>query len=167
MTLPRLFSILRQDKPIWALVAIQILCGGYFLWDILASVLGLPSLPLRWQTREFVELGASLGLVVGGIFGLRITHKARHEIARADNARRLTSGEFVASVDTYFEKLNLSQAETEVAWFLLKGQSIADIAALRDTREGTVKAQCTAIYRKAGVSGKSQLFSLIVEDVLL
>ena len=45
--------------------------------------------------------------------------------------------------------------------------SIRDIASLRDTREGTVKAQCTAIYRKAGVNGKSQFFSLIVEDVML
>ncbi len=70
-------------------------------------------------------------------------------------------------VEDYFRKLNLTPAETEVAWFLLKGMSLTEIAALRSTREGTVKAQCTAIYRKADVSGKAQLFSLLVEDVLV
>ncbi|MEP2152071.1 MAG: helix-turn-helix transcriptional regulator [Roseobacter sp.] len=44
--------------------------------------------------------------------------------------------------------------------------TLAEIAELRQTRIGTVKAQCTAIYKKAGVSGKSQLFSQLVEDIL-
>jgi hypothetical protein len=35
--------------------------------------------------------------------------------------------------------------------------STAEIAALRSTSEGTVKAQTNAIYRKAGVTGRSQL----------
>jgi len=42
----------------------------------------------------------------------------------------------------------------------IKGLSIAEIAAVRQTRDGTIKAQCTAIYRKAGVTGRPQLISL-------
>ena len=44
-----------------------------------------------------------------------------------------------------------------MALLALKGLTIGEIAALRATREGTVKAQCAAIYRKAGVSGRPQL----------
>jgi DNA-binding CsgD family transcriptional regulator len=150
---------------VWCLVAIQCLCGAYFLWEILASILGLPSVPLRWSLRELVEAGASIGLVLGAVLGVRLAFVAQNAAHRAETARRITSGEFASVVDRYFADLNLTRAETEVAWFVLKGMSLAEIANLRQTRIGTVKAQCTAIYRKAGVTGKSQLFSQLVEDL--
>ena len=53
-----------------------------------------------------------------------------------------------------------------MAWFTIKGLSIADIARLRQNSEGTVKAQSNAIYRKAGVSGRAQLVSLCIEDLI-
>lgn len=159
--------MLKHPWIVWGLVAVQVICGAYFLWEILASVLGLPTLPLRWQAREIVEIGATLGLVLGAGLGVKLAMTAGYEVQRATNARRVTSGEFSQVVQDFFQSLDLTPAETEVAWFLLKGMSLTEIAALRDTREGTVKAQCNAIYRKADVTGKSQLFSLLVEDVLL
>ncbi len=151
---------------IWALVCAQCACGAYFLWEILASVVGLPTLPLRWRVREVVEMGASLGLVLGTFMGVRLAVIAGREMRRAETARRLTSGEFASAVEDFLTSLGLSPAEREVAWFLFKGMSVADIANMRGTREGTVRAQCTAIYKKANVTGKSQLFSLLVEDLL-
>ena len=50
-------------------------------------------------------------------------------------------------------------AET-LDWMLCDG-----LAAL-GRPEGTVKAQTNAIYRKAGVSGRSQLLSLFIEDLM-
>ena len=49
----------------------------------------------------------------------------------------------------------------------VKGLSVAEIAGIRGTAEGTARVQSTAVYRKAGVSGKTQLISQIVEDLLL
>lgn len=151
---------------VWTLVLIQCLCGAYFLWEILASILGIPSVPLRWNVRELVEAGASIGLILGAFLGVRLALVAQKATYRAETARRITSGEFTTVVEGYFEKLGLTGAETEIAWLVLKGMSMAEIANLRQTRIGTVKAQCTAIYRKAGVSGKSQLVSQLVEDLL-
>jgi DNA-binding CsgD family transcriptional regulator len=159
--------MLKHPVIVWGLVVVQVLGGSYFLWEILASILGLPTIPLRWQLREFVEIGASLGLILGAIMGVQLARGATRETRRATTARRLTAGEFSAVVEDFFANLALTPAETEVAWFLLKGMSLTEIAQLRDTAAGTVKAQCTAIYRKAGVSGKSQLFSSMVEDVLM
>lgn len=159
--------MLNRAWVVWCLVIIQCLCGAYFLWEILASILGLPSVPLRWRLRELVEAGASIGLILGAFLGVRLAFVAQSATHRAEKARRITSGEFASVVDRYFADLNLTSAETEVAWFVLKGMSLAEIADLRQTRVGTVKAQCTAIYKKAGVTGKSQLFSQMVEDILL
>ena len=43
---------------------------------------------------------------------------------------------------------------------------VKEIAGLRNTSEGTVKAQTNAIYRKAGVTGRPQLLSLFIEDLM-
>jgi len=159
--------MLKHPLIVWFLVALQMLCGAYFLWEILASVLGLPLIPLRWEQREIVEIGATLGLLLGSLMGVALAITARREMRRAKRAQRLTAGQFTDVVREYFAKLGLTPAETEVAWYILKGMSISEIAELRNTREGTVKTQGTAIYKKAGVNGKSQLMSLLVEDLLL
>jgi DNA-binding CsgD family transcriptional regulator len=65
-----------------------------------------------------------------------------------------------------FADWGLTPAERDVALFAIKGMSTAEIAALRNTSEGTVKAQTNAIYRKAGVSGRPQLLSLFIEDLM-
>jgi DNA-binding CsgD family transcriptional regulator len=65
-----------------------------------------------------------------------------------------------------FEDWGLTAAERDVALFALKGLSIAEIADLRQTSQGTVKAQTNAIYRKAGVSGRPQLLSLFVDELM-
>ncbi|PIE14395.1 MAG: hypothetical protein CSA70_01130 [Rhodobacterales bacterium] len=52
------------------------------------------------------------------------------------------------------DSLELTVAETEVAWFLLKGRSTSGIAALRNTREGTINAQFTAIIARPESAAK-------------
>jgi DNA-binding CsgD family transcriptional regulator len=65
-----------------------------------------------------------------------------------------------------FVEWGLTPAEKDVALFSIKGLSLQEIAKLRNTSEGTVKAQTNAIYRKAGVSGRPQLLSLFIEDLI-
>jgi len=60
----------------------------------------------------------------------------------------------------------MGPSEKDVALFAIKGMSTAEIATMRSTSEGTVKAQTNAIYRKAGVTGRSQLLSLFIEDLM-
>ena len=48
----------------------------------------------------------------------------------------------------------------------MKGCSIADIAQMRGSAEGTVKTHLNAIYRKAGVQGRGQLVSVLIEDLM-
>ncbi len=71
------------------------------------------------------------------------------------------------ALDRQFERWNLSQAERDVALFLLKGFSTRDIANLRCTSERTVRQQAQDVYRKAGLSGRAELSAFFLEDLLL
>jgi DNA-binding CsgD family transcriptional regulator len=69
-------------------------------------------------------------------------------------------------IDAHFRDWGLTASEADVAWFTVKGLSIADIARLRGSAEGTVKSQLNAIYRKAGVANRGELLSLLIEDLM-
>ena len=46
------------------------------------------------------------------------------------------------------------------------GLTTQEIASLRNTSEGTVKAQTNAIYRKADVGGRPQLLSIFIDELM-
>ena len=85
---------------------------------------------------------------------------------RAEVRLRRASGAFADLLQERFNEWGLTPSEKDVALFSIKGMSTSEIAGLRSTSEGTVKAQTNAIYRKAGVSGRSQLLSLFIEDLM-
>jgi DNA-binding CsgD family transcriptional regulator len=85
---------------------------------------------------------------------------------RIEGQLRRASTAFAELLDERFAEWGLTPAERDVAWFTIKGLSLAEIARLRQTSEGTVKAQSNAIYRKSGVSGRTQLLSLFIEDLM-
>ena len=76
------------------------------------------------------------------------------------------SGAFFALVEAHFDVWSLTPSERDVAMLAIKGLSIAEIAEVRQTKEGTIKAQCNAIYRKADVTGRPQLLSLFIEELM-
>ncbi len=145
---------------------IQAFCAIFFVSDILTSVLGLQSAPLSWRVRELLELGAAVGLILGLILGAVLLFRALRERNLAQEKLRRASGAFLDLLEENFSEWALSPAERDVALFAIKGMSTAEIAVLRRTSEGTVKAQTNAIYRKAGVTGRPQLLSLFIEDLM-
>ena len=144
----------------------QLACAGVFLWDLLSSLLGLRTAPISWQTRELMEIGAAVGLLLGLATGGVLLHRAQRRSARVEQQLRVASGAFADLLEEKFSEWGLTNAERDVALFAIKGLSLQDIASVRNTSEGTVKAQTAAIYRKAGVSGRPQLLSLFIEDLM-
>ena len=153
-----------KSRLVIIVIAIQVLCALFFVANIASSLIGFA--PISWQISEFIELGAAFGLLLGvgiGAFAFRQT-RARAEIA--EMKLKAASTEFAQMMYVRFQQWNLTPAEKDVALFAIKGMSIAEIATLRNTSEGTVKAQTNAIYRKAGVSGRPQLLSVFIDDLL-
>lgn len=157
---------MKRAAPFLAIFVIQALCAFFFVSDILSSVLGLRTSPISWEMRELMEIGASLGLVLGVVVGGLMLRRALRERNRAEERLRRASGAFMDLLQERFTEWGLTASERDVALFAIKGMSTAEIAALRSTSEGTVKAQTNAIYRKAGVSGRPQLLSLFIDDLM-
>jgi DNA-binding CsgD family transcriptional regulator len=144
----------------------QAFCALVFISDIFSSLIGFEETPLSWQMRELLEIAAALGLLTGlGLGGLAL-RRAVADRNHAQERLRRASGAFMDLLEERFVEWRLTPAERDVALFAIKGMSTAEIAGLRQTSEGTVKAQTNAIYRKAGVSGRSQLLSLFIDDLM-
>jgi len=147
-------------------LVIQGVSGLFFVLDILSARIGITTTPISWQLRELLEIGAALGLLAGFLFGAYALWRMLHRSRKAEDALRQASAAFMDILDEKFDEWALTPAERDVALFSIKGLSTREIAQLRQTSEGTIKAQANAIYRKAGVSGRPQLLSLFIEDLI-
>ncbi|MGO4909352.1 helix-turn-helix transcriptional regulator [Pseudorhodobacter sp. W20_MBD10_FR17] len=102
----------------------------------------------------------------GAPLTLREYRSLLHRNTKVERELGIASGAFQEVITDHFFRWSLTAAERDVALFLIKGLAVADIAALRQTRDGTIKAQSAAIYRKAGVSSRSELISVMVEELI-
>lgn len=130
-----------------------------------------------------VVLEGTLGIVaIFGIFyvlkgSFWLKHRLQKEIhefsefKKEADAWRAESRKYVdglsKSIDQQLSKWNLSVAEKEVAFLLLKGLSLKEIAEIRQTTEKTSRVQSMAIYGKSGLAGRSELSAFFLEDLLL
>lgn len=70
------------------------------------------------------------------------------------------------AIDRQLSIWNLTPAEKEVAFLLLKGMSLKEIAGIRGTAEKTARVQSMSIYSKSGLAGRSELAAFFLEDLL-
>jgi DNA-binding CsgD family transcriptional regulator len=146
-------------------VLLQLIGCVFFAGQIVIAPFGLTLRPVPWQMYEVLEMMAALALGLGVVIGVILMRRTQRMRARAELALRHASAAFGDVIAERFETWGLSKAEQDVAMFLIKGSSTAEIAQMRMTSEGTIKAQNAAIYRKAGVTGKTQLLSLFIEEL--
>jgi DNA-binding CsgD family transcriptional regulator len=156
----------RSRAVVFAVLIIQALCAVFFVSDIMSSWFGFRTTPISWESRELIEIGAAIGLVVGLVFAAAALRAAYRDRSVAEERLRRASGAFMVLLEERFAEWGLTAAERDVALFAIKGMSTAEIGKLRNTSEGTVKAQTNAIYRKAGVTGRPQLLSLFIDDLM-
>ncbi|SHH01977.1 regulatory protein, luxR family [Cognatiyoonia sediminum] len=153
-----------QKTFLIALLIVQIACAALYLINLLSSITGIGV--LSWAVHEFIELGAALGLLLGVILGAITLRRTLQRNQIVEDQLKAASGAFMDLLNERFEEWALTPAERDVALFSIKGLSIQEIAGVRDVSEGTIKAQTNAIYRKAGVSGRPQLLSLFVDELI-
>lgn len=145
-----------------SLLGFQILCAAVLILDVGQEIAetGLTDLHLM------PELLAVLSLLVAVVFIALVSQRIAQRQAQLEKGMSVASGALSSLIDGYFAGWGLTPSEEAVATYTIKGYSIAEIAELRRSAEGTVKTHLNAIYRKAGVTGRAQLVSLLVEDLM-
>jgi DNA-binding NarL/FixJ family response regulator len=89
--------------------------------------------------------------------------------ARSDNLSKKvieTKAQFFNAIAEQFEQWGLTSTEKEVALLLVKGLSNFEIAEVRGKSEKTISHQASAIYKKAGVTGRHELAALFFEELI-
>ncbi|PTX48816.1 helix-turn-helix transcriptional regulator [Allosediminivita pacifica] len=101
---------------------------------------------------ETLVAAAQVCGVVLSILEIRADHDL---MAGQERTIRTARGELARSIRQQFAQWHLTPAEQDVGFLALKGLDVAEIADLRGSTPGTVRAQFARIYAKAGVSGRA------------
>lgn len=152
---------------ILGMICVQAVGALFFISEIVMSILGIERQPIDWKLREMMEIGAAVALIIGLVMSAVLLTQSQIKLGRAEARLQRASSAFIDLMDQRFDEWGLTPAERDVAFFVLKGFSIQEIAKFRCTSEGTVKAQTNAIYRKAEVNGRGQLMSLFIDDLIV
>ena len=150
---------------LFILLACQVFCALFVLQDGLVDVLGLV-MPFGFTETHYFEWIVGVALMLSVVFTVLQIRRLLRTEAEMRESLKAASGAFGEYLERQFDEWELSPSERDVALFAIKGSSIAEIADMRGTKEGTIKAQLNAIYRKAGVTGRPQFISYFIEIML-
>lgn len=129
-----------------------------YVWAIVLGVLSILLLSMMYylQTRaRYREAGLQDAFE-------RATGMAN---LHAEELERALAG-IRAQIDAEFDNWQLSSAERDIAMLMLKGLRFKDIANARGTSERTVRQQAQMVYRKSGLTGRSDLAAFFIEDFM-
>ena len=153
----------RRALVLAAVILVQALTAVFFFADVASDLLHDGKLE---DIHMWLEALATIALAVGVLFMMIELKRVMNRVLLLEGSLRAARGEMAEVIDAFFTRWGLTPAERDVALMVLKGVDNDDIARIRGTAAGTVRAQCTAIYGKAGVGGRSQLFSVFMEELL-
>ena len=148
-----------------ALIAVQVFCAVIFVGDVIADFLEAGALEAA-RVHLSIESVATLSLMAAIAFEIRYLSWLLRRKARLEDNLRQASAAIHEVIEAQFESWGLTPAERDVAGFLVKGLATPEIARMRGSAEGTVKAQLNAIYRKSGTGSRSEMLSLLL-DILM
>jgi len=141
---------------------VQAGCGLLMVVDMTSELADYRTDP----ASALIDVAILVALVFGSVLIAGEVRRLQAANERMQASLRVASGAFVGLLEDTFVAWGLTPAEREVAYLSIKGFSVEEIAALRSARSGTVRAQCAAVYRKAGVSGRAQLLSHFMDGLL-
>lgn len=151
----------RKATGISILVALQALACAFFLADLAGDVIA-DGIGLHLAIEGMAAIALLAAVVLGALQVRSLIADAR----RDETAVAAAQGALAELIDLRFAEWQLTTAEADVALFALKGCDIGEIAGLRGSAAGTVRAQLTRVYAKAGVESQSGLIALFLEELI-
>ena len=97
---------------------------------------------------------------------IKRTYRLHRQVQLEKQKVGALSGELFQIILNTFDEWKLSESEKEIALFIIKGLSMKEISELRKVKEKTIRQQAASIYEKTGLSGRHELASYFIEDLL-
>ncbi len=151
----------RQTWALSVFLLIQTAAALFFVADVIGDLREDPA-----SVHFIFEACVTGALVLGILFGAFALRRTIELLRAQDQALAVARGALSEVIGRQFQAWALTPAERDVGLLALKGLDVAEIAELRGAAQGTVRAQLTRIYSKAGVSGRAQFAAFFVEDLL-
>lgn len=92
--------------------------------------------------------------------------EAERTLAQRDAAAHQAGLQLRHAISVQFDQWSLTASEREVAYLLIKGLSLEEIAGVRDSKPKTVRQHAANVYAKAGLRGRHELAAYFLEDML-
>ena len=151
------------QRRLLALVALAVAIL-FFLYDLVVDIVVEGEI----GTTHFVmELIVFLGVTMALLLGARDLGRLRTRLDREERRNKAVSQGLADSIATQMDEWRMTRSEKDVAWLIIKGYRFAEIAQARGVKENTTRLQATAIYSKAGVSGRAEFVAEIIQSLLL
>lgn len=151
----------RQTAALSAFLLVQTLGTVFFVGDVIGDLRTDPT-----SIHFIFEATVTVALVLGILFGIFALRRTVELLRSQEAALDVARGALSDVINRQFQTWALTPSERDVGLLALKGLDVAEIARLRGAAQGTVRAQLTRIYAKAGVSGRAQFAAFFVEDLL-
>lgn len=153
----------RRAVTLAVIIVLQALCAAFFFSDVVSDFKKDAYLN---EIHFYMETAATLVLITGVIFLMIELRGVMSRMEMLDRGLRAARGEMAQIIDTFFDEWKLTPSERDVGMLILKGFDNDTIAEFRRTAVGTIRAQSARVYAKAGVDGRAQLFSILLEELL-
>ena len=153
----------RKAVLLVGIILLQALCAVFFFGDVLTDLHNGDHLD---DIHMALEALAAFVLAVGVIYLMLELRDLLWRVDAMETGLQAARGEMAIVMDRFFDDWRLTASEREVALLVLKGCDNEEIGRLRGTAASTVRAQTASIYGKARVSGRGELFSLFMDELL-
>ena len=114
----------------------------------------------------FFEILATIGLTLALIEILTYIKALQKSDEKHELQLKYLTEDFDALVHKQFNTWDLTAAEKDIALFMLRGLNNIEIAGLRKVAVGTIRVQSHRILQKAGVSSRTELMSIFMEEFM-
>jgi DNA-binding CsgD family transcriptional regulator len=152
----------RRDSLVLGLfLGFEVLAAVFFVGEAWDEFMSDPR-----DSQSWIEVGVAVALVLAILVGAWALRRTLQRMRAQEAALQAASGALSDVIAAQFTEWRLTPAERDVGMLALKGLDVAEIAEARKAAQGTVRAQLTSIYAKAGVSGRAQFAAFFVEDLL-
>lgn len=152
----------RRATLLAVIIVLQALCALFFAGDVIFDLREGGHLD---DIHLIAEAVAAVVLSAGTVVLMLELRRLLSRMREMNVGLKAARGEMASLVEQTFSEWQLTPSEREIALFILKGLDNESIARLRNTAQGTVRAQSAGIYAKAQVDGRAQFLSVFMEEL--